>query len=114
MRTQTETDLNDACDAIEHVLKRLPKLTLEERIDVGARIRGAAKNIETMDKLIKDEIKATLKNKPGTLKGETWKASLSLVSTERLDQKMVKENHPDVYAACLGVSDVSRVTFEPR
>ena len=114
MRTQTETDLNDACDAIEHVLKRLPKLTLEERIDVGARIRGVAKNIEAMDKLIKDEIKATLKNKPGTLKGEVWKASLSLISTERLDQKMVKENHPEVYVACLGTTDVTRVVYEIR
>lgn len=114
MHKMIDADLTDAVDALEHLIKRLHKQPLETKVDVGARIRGLAKSIEVVDKEIKDEVKEILKQKEGEVTGELFKAILKLVPTTRLDQKLLKAEHPEVYQACLDETEVLRVTYEPR
>ena len=109
-----ETDLQDAADALEHLLARLPKLTREEKVDIAARLRGPAKTIKAIDEVVKDEIKRARKGREGTVLGEMFKAIMTLVPTTRLDTTKVKVEHPEVYDTCLDVSDVTRITFEIR
>ncbi len=114
MRKSVKQDLFDACDALEHLVGLLPKMTQPERIDVIARLRGAAKTIETIDKMVKTEIKDQLKHQEGTLPGEIFKAMLTLIIVNRLDQQKLKVEYPTVYAKCLNKGTDERVTFEPR
>ena len=87
---------------------------MDEKVDICARLRAIAKNCETIDKLIKDDIKKKLRNKEGTVLGDVFKAALALVSTKRFDGAAFKEAHPDLYEKWSATTDQMRITFEPR
>lgn len=115
MLKAAKTDLSDICDALESLHKAvLPRLTREEKVDVAARLRSAAKTVEAIDKSIKEEIKGWRKGKEGEVKGELFKAILTLVPTTRLNQELLKEQHPDVYEECKETKDQTRISFEVR
>lgn len=114
MNKTLERDITDASDATEHLLKRLPECSMDEKVDICARLRAIAKNCETIDKLIKDDIKKKLRNKEGTVLGDIFKAALALVPTTRFDGPAFKEAHPDLYEKWSKTSDQQRITFEPR
>ena len=114
MNKALERDMMDASDATEHLLKRLPEMSMDEKIDVAARLRAIAKNCESIDKLIKDEITQKLKGKPGTVMGDVFKASLAMIPTTRFDQTAFKGAHPDLYDKWTVTKDQQRITFEPR
>jgi len=59
VKTITKTDLEDLTLILEDLVKRLPDMKREERIDVCARVRTAGKHIKTIDETVKDEIKAS-------------------------------------------------------
>ena len=114
MKTITKSDLEDLTLLLEDLVKRLPEMKREERIDVAARVRTAAKHLKTIDEVVKDEIKKARKGKEGYVMGETFKAKLSLVTTQRLDQKLFKEEQPAMAAQYTKEGEDQRITFEPR
>lgn len=119
MNTATKNDLEDMAFILEGLVKRLPKLKLQDQIDVGARIRAVAKHAETIKDYVKDEISKKAKDKaevgkPYHVKGEAWAAVVSLVPTTRLDQTMLKVEYPDIHAECSKSKPEQRINFEPR
>lgn len=114
MKTITKTDLEDLTLILEELVKRLPDMKREERIDVCARVRTAGKHIEKILDAVKEEVKASRKGKEGYVNGETWRAKLTLVPVTRLDQKALKEGNPKVYDQYKRDDEDQRVTFEPR
>ena len=114
MRTWVDNDLINAGDAVEHLLKKYPDLTLEEKVDAGARLRAIVKNAEKIDEQIKAEIKIRRKQKPGSVLGEAFKAVLGVFPVTRLDQQALKADLPDVYSKYERTDDQKRVTYEPR
>jgi predicted phage-related endonuclease len=114
MQKLTKADLEDLALILEDLIKRLPEMKREERIDVCARIRTVAKHCKSIEDTVKDEIKAKCKGKEGYVNGEVFKAKLSLVPTTRLDQKALKEENPKVYSLFAKDTEDQRITFEPR
>ena len=108
------TDLVDASDITEHLLKKLPDLSLDDKIDIAARLRAVVKNCGAIDEIIKDEIKKKLRNKEGTLLGDVFKCSLTIVPTMRFDSAAFKADHADLYEKYSAPQDQKRITFEPR
>jgi predicted phage-related endonuclease len=89
-------------------------MSLEDKVDLGARLRAVVKNCSTIDEIIKSEIKKKLRDKAGTILGDLFKANLVLVPTTRFDSKVFKEAHPDLYEKYSTTDDQKRVLFEPR
>lgn len=114
MKTITKTDLEDLTLLLEDLVKRLPDMKREERIDVAARVRAAAKHLKAIDDMVKTEVKAARKGKEGCVKGEQWQARLTLVPVKRLDQTAFKEGQPKIHEQyCVDAED-QRITFEVR
>ena len=119
MNKAVRIDLADAADAIEHLLELLPKMTQQDKIDTCARLRGAAKTIDAIDKAVKDEIKATLADafgdeKGGTLLGRLYKAVLKYNNVTRLNQATFKLERPKIFEQYCDTKLEARITFEPR
>jgi len=114
MNTATAIDLADIQDAIESLHKNLGKLPLKAKVDVAARLRAVVKTATAMDEMVKAEIKASLKDKPGFVAGEIFKAALALIPTTRLNQKALELDYPKIYAKYLETKDQARITFEVR
>jgi predicted RNA binding protein with dsRBD fold (UPF0201 family) len=114
MNKLVETDLEDVTYLFEDLLKRLHRLTREQRIDVAARLRAAAKHIKAIDDSVKAEVKKARNHKAGIVKGEKWVAQLSLVPVKRLDQGALKDGAPETYEEYCKEDVDERVTFEVR
>lgn len=114
MNKKIAIDLVDASEATEHLLKQLPDLSLEDQVDIAARIRAVVKNCEAIDRAIKDGIKKKLKNKDGTVLGDIFKANLAYTEVSRFDTTGFKEAHREQYEKWCVVKSEGRVTFEPR
>lgn len=114
MRKSLDDNLTVASAAMEEIVTLLSKMKMDEKVDVCARIRAIAKHCETLDKAIKKDIKAELKDKPGTVNGKLFKALLSDVPVDRFDGTLFKEKNPVIYAKYTYTSDEKRVNFEPR
>ena len=114
MNKATKIDLADLTDAIEHLEKLVPSMTIETKVDVAARLNGLVKRAETMQSQIKDEIKAQRHGKSGYVLGEIFKAFLNIIHVTRLNQEALKVEYPRAYAKCLETTDQQRITFEAR
>jgi uncharacterized protein YjgD (DUF1641 family) len=114
MNKAVRIDLADAADAIEHLLELLPKMSLQDKIDTCARLRGATKVIDQIDKAVKDEIKAMLNEQDGSLLGRLYKAVLKYSEITRLNQATLKVERPKIYEQYCDTTMQARVTFEPR
>jgi predicted phage-related endonuclease len=114
MNDAVKTDLADLVDAIESLQKQLSKMPQAVKVDVAAKLRSLTKTADLIDKMIKEELKTALKDKPGVIVGEMFKANVTWGPVTRLDQKALKETYPKVYAKCLETRDEARVTFEVR
>lgn len=114
MNEATKMDLEDLQVLLEQLHKRLPKMPLATRVDVAARLRALSKTAEVIDKDVKEEIKAKLNSKPGTVPGELFKANLAYVPTTRLNQQKFKAEYPKIYDRFLETTGVARVTFEVK
>lgn len=114
MNNTTRTDLADIVAAMESLAEQIDNLPLKAKIDVAARLRPVEKAVKKIDEAVKDEIKKSLKHKAGVLTGELFKAVLSLIPTERLNQQKLQVEQPRVYAKYLETNDQERVTFEVR
>ena len=114
MNDAVKTDLADLQDAVESLQKQLHKMPQAVKVDVAARLRSLAKTVEAIDASIKEQLKAVLKDKPGTIVGEMFKAEVAYVATTRLNQKKLEAENPKVYAKYLETKDQARVTFTVR
>jgi len=114
MITSVKNDLSDASESLEHLLKKYADLTIAEKVDVGARVNAIKKNADKLVELVKDDVKAKRKGKEGAVNGEIFKSALTLVPTTRLDQKLLKEERPEVHAEYNREVVDTRITFEPR
>jgi hypothetical protein len=114
MNTAVAIDLADLKDALESLAKRLPKLSLKEKVDIAARLKAVEKTTKLIDETVKDEIKAKLSNKDGIIPGDIFKAILAFHDETRLDQQMLEVEYPKVFAKCRKTKPVGRVTFEVR
>lgn len=114
MNKATEIDLADAMDAIENLGKRFPAMSLQDQIDIAARLKGVAKTCKTIDDAVKDEIKAKRKGKEGYVIGVLFKAWMALIPTTRINQEKLELEYPKAYAACLETKPVTRISFEVR
>ena len=114
MNTLVKTDLEDLMLLLEDLVKRYPKLTRKERIDVAARLKPASKHLKAIDDLIKAEIKEIRDGVEGYVLGEMWRAKLSLIPVTRFQQTVFKEAEPKLYAKYSQDAVDERVTFESR
>jgi len=114
MRPSVDENLTIASDALEEMLKVLPKLKLAEKVDLGARLRAIIKNAGKLDDEIKDAIKEKRGGKPGTVLGDVFKAVLTEVPFPRCDVKALQEELPKIYADYLVDGSQKRVNYEPR
>ena len=114
MQKSVKTSLLEASDALEMLVRLLPKMPREEQIDVAARLKAVAKNCEIIDDVVKADIKKQRKGKEGFVLGELFKAKLAIVPTTRFDEKRFKEADFRTYEQYLKESDQERITFETR
>ena len=114
MNKTLENDLVVASDATEHLIKRLPDLSLEDKVDIAARLRAVVKNIKAIDDSIKDDIKKKLRNKNGTVLGDVFKAQLAFNDVTRFKTTEFKTAHPELYEQWTETKPEGRILFEPR
>lgn len=114
MKRSIEQALVDASDALEHLLDNLSSLSLQERIDIAARLKTVADGCSSVDEAVKGEVKKRLKGRAGEVRGVSFKAVVSVVPTECFLSKTLKENDPETYDHYVVTNDVVRATFRPR
>lgn len=114
MKRNIRENVDAVYDGLEWLLNTQVKFTKEETVDVCARLRSALKLAEKLDEACKDHIKALRKGKPGDVVGEAFTATLALAPSERLDQKLLKAEKPEIVAEYTKESESERITFSAR
>jgi predicted phage-related endonuclease len=112
--SQVKIDLADLAEAMESVQTIFSELPQAVKVDVAAQLHPLIKKAELIDKMVKEEVKASLKDEPGTVNGQMFKAVVKHVETSRLDQKGLKETYPKIHAKFYNKVEEARVTFEVR
>lgn len=114
MKKAIANDLTDLTIILENFINSLQGMSQADKIDVAARLKPIAKACKTIDDDVKEMVKVKLKHKEGTVTGELFKAVLALVPTKRLNQKLLKENEPEIHDEYNEEVVDERVTFELR
>ncbi len=106
--------LDVAVKAMEHVMDNYTKLTLQQKIDLGARVRSLRARAEAVDSWIRDDINKKLHNKDGVVRGVAFSAERATHPVTRVDQQYLEVNHPRVYNKCLKTTNEARILFQAR
>ena len=114
MKSQVQVDLGDMASAMESLQTMFSGLPQALKVDVAARLHPLVKAAELIDKMVKEEVKTALKDEPGTVNGQMFKAVVKHVQTSRLDQKGLKETYPKIHAKFYNKVEEARVSFEIR
>lgn len=114
MRKSIKADLEDLCDAAEHVKESLARLIIEETVDVGARIRALAKIAKAIDELTNEAITSRLHKKDGIVKGESFRAIRATHNMSIFDLKRFEVEEPTLAARFRKTNPVARITYEAR
>lgn len=114
MNKATTVDLADLTLILEGFNKGKEKMSESDLIDLTARLKPGFKAIEEILDFTKDKVKVKLNHKEGTRNGTLFKAVLTLVKVDRLDQKALKDEEPDTHAAYVRTDTDERVTFVVR
>ena len=114
MNQATELDLEDLRDAMDHLFKMLPKLSLAARVDVAARLNPIVKTAKAIDEAVKDAVTEKCGAKIGEVQGEMFKAVLNVFPVERFQAKLFAEERPKIYSQYLQAKDEQRITFQVR
>jgi predicted phage-related endonuclease len=108
--------LENVADSAEKLYKDFATMKLADKVDTAARLQSVAKVLDAIDKETKDAIKK--KKKPNedewSVLGHSFKAVAKVISSERLDQKLVKENYPEVARECTVTTESERISFKVR
>jgi predicted phage-related endonuclease len=114
MKSQVKMDLQDMAMAMESLQVMFSGLPQTLKVDVAARLHPLVKAAELIDKMVKEEVKTALKDEPGVVNGQMFKAVVKHVQTSRLDQKGLKETYPKIHAKFYNKVEEARVSFEVR
>lgn len=114
MKKSIANDLTDLTIILENFTESLKNMTQADKIDVAARLKPVAKACKALDDEVKEFVKVKLKHKEGTVTGELFKAVLTLVDTKRLNQKLLKEQEPEIHDQYNEDVTDERVSFELR
>lgn len=114
MRKESRQAISDAGSAIEELVSSLDTMALADMVDLAAWLHPIGKNLEAIDKHVKDAVREQTKHKDGTVMGRTFKAIMKLAPSQRLDQKRLKEEKPRLHDQFLKDCESERVTFELR
>jgi hypothetical protein len=114
MKKALELDFSDLVDILEGFSLKLDKMSEADLIDLAARLKPIVKHCTKIDEHVKDVVKQKLNNKAGSRLGGLFRAVLSIVPTDRLNQQRLKEERPKIYDAYVETDDVKRITFEVR
>jgi predicted phage-related endonuclease len=114
MKSQVQVDLEDMTSAMQSLQTMFSGLPQALKVDVAARLHPVIKAAELIDKMVKEEVKTTLKDEPGVVNGQMFKAVVKHVETSRLDQKGLKETYPKIHAKFYNKVEEARVTFEVK
>jgi predicted phage-related endonuclease len=114
MNTQVHIDLHDLASAMESLQTMFSGLPQAIKVDVAARLHPLVKAAELIDKMVKEEVKTALKDEPGIVNGQMFKAVVKHIETSRLDQKGLKETYPKIHAKFYNKVEEARVTFEVK
>ncbi len=107
-------NLDVAVKALESVMDNYLKLTLQQRIDLGARARAIKARAEAIDHWVKDDINKKLNAKDGAVRGVMFSAERTTHQVTRVDQQYLEMNHPRVYRKCLKTTNEARIIFQAR
>jgi hypothetical protein len=113
-RKNLSSDLDDLTAIMESVKLLFDRMDQATVIDVIARLKPAAKTIEKLEEVVKDGVKTMLNHKNGEVPGNLFKALLTIVPVDRLDQTALKEGSPTVHARYVRGYEDERVTFVVR
>lgn len=111
MKPSIDALLVAASDALEKLILRLERLGLEDKVDVGARIRAIIKNAEDLDEKIKKDLKEL--NLDMVL-GNEFKAAISRTHPVKLNQKNLREKEPAIYKKYSEPTNLTTVTYQAR
>lgn len=114
MKPAFKRDLDDLTDILENFASKLGTFSEADLIDLAARLKPVAKHCKAMDDYAKDYIRGKLAGVEGTRLGNEFKATLKLVDTTRLNQKLLKEEQPKVHARYNVALTDERISFELR
>lgn len=114
MNKVANNDLKDAVEALESLKALLPKLSLVDQVDAGARIRAIKNRAKELDDLLTEDLKGMLNNEDGVLKGGAFDANLAYHDVTRLDQQLLQELYPAAYKKCLRAKPQGTLTYKPR
>jgi hypothetical protein len=114
MNKQVEVDLTDLTAILESFVKKLPNMSEQDKIDLAARIKPVAKHCAAIDDAVKMMVREKLHHKAGTRLGTLFKAVLKIVEVDRLDQKLLKEERPNIHLEYVKTCADERVSYELR
>ena len=114
MKKSVNQDLLDASDALESLIASVEKMSLADKVDVGARIRAIKKNADDLDRTLSSELKDHLDHKEGVVMGGTFKATNKLVPVSRCNVTALKEADLKTYNRYLEDDTQERISYEPR
>lgn len=114
MKKSIREALEEASATLEYIQERYPDLTLQEKVDIGARLKAVAKACETVDKNIKVDITLKLKGKEGSVAGELFKAIRKWVDKRVFDGKAFKAAQPAMAEKYTTDGGNYEIRFEPR
>lgn len=114
MKPAIEEDFSELVDIIESFTKKLETMPLKDKVDLAARLKPLTKNCELIDEHVKELVKVKLRHESGEVKGELFKAELTIVPVDRLDQKRLKEEKPTIHSQFVRTYHDERVSFKLR
>ena len=83
-------------DMLDWIEKRVDRLTLEQKIDVGARLRALKDRVEKMDAGMREALLPEF-GAAVFLRGTTFSVERIVSVRETVDTKRLREEQPDVF-----------------
>lgn len=114
MNKATEMDLTTLSEIFEDFAKKFDKMKLSDQVDLAARLKPVAKACEDIDKKMKVIVRDILKDEEGNVPGKIFKAVLTHVPIDRLEQKELKLERPKIYEQYLRHDVDKRVTYKTK
>lgn len=110
----TRTHLAVIVNRLDWLEAAMQRLTLQQKIDLGARIRAIKARAEAIDEMVKADINKKLHGKDGVVRGILFSALRASHAVTRVDQQYLEINHPRVYRKCLKTTNEARILFQAR
>lgn len=115
MKKSLKRDITELSVIAETLVGKLPTMSLEEKVELNARMRAVTTNLKAFD----DNTKAAIEKKhgpkyTGDILGEDFKGIRAYVPSERFDAKAFKEAEPIKYEKYLVDASYYRIDYKLR